>query len=72
MSGEIVVDLRLRTKSFALDVIRLYATLPKSTEAQVLGLGVGIRQGGIGSGWLQEPAIMQHCPQHCLRYDDLV
>jgi len=37
MSDEIVVDLRLRTKSFALDVIRLYATLPKSTEAQVLG-----------------------------------
>ena len=30
-------DLRLRTKKFALDVIRLYATLPKSIDAQVLG-----------------------------------
>ena len=27
----------MRTKRFALDVIRLYSTLPKSTEAQVLG-----------------------------------
>ncbi len=30
-------DLKARTKSFALDMIRLYATLPKTTEAQVLG-----------------------------------
>ncbi len=30
-------DLASRTKGFALRVIRLYAALPKSTEAQVLG-----------------------------------
>jgi four helix bundle protein len=30
-------DLRLRTKEFALRIIRLYGRLPKSTEAQVLG-----------------------------------
>src|SRR5215210_5940533 len=30
-------DLRVRTKSFALRVIRLYASLPKTTEAQVIG-----------------------------------
>ena len=30
-------DLKVRTKAFALRVIRLYVTLPKSTEAQVLG-----------------------------------
>ncbi len=30
-------DLRTRTKSFALRIIRLYAALPKTTEAQVLG-----------------------------------
>jgi|LakMenEpi03Aug12_release.lakeMendotaPanAssembly.Ray.scaffolds.fasta_scaffold14540_6 four helix bundle protein len=30
-------DLRLRTKAFALRVIRLYSALPKSTEAQVIG-----------------------------------
>lgn len=30
-------DLRERTKSFAIKVIRLYSTLPKATEAQVLG-----------------------------------
>ncbi|OZB78966.1 MAG: four helix bundle protein [Halothiobacillus sp. 13-55-115] len=30
-------DLASRTKEFALRVIRLYAALPKSTEAQVLG-----------------------------------
>ena len=30
-------DLKLRTKDFAVRIIRLYAALPKSTEAQVLG-----------------------------------
>jgi four helix bundle protein len=30
-------DLRLRTKEFALRIIRMYAALPKTTEAQVLG-----------------------------------
>jgi four helix bundle protein len=30
-------DLRQRTKVFALRIIKLYAALPKSTEAQVLG-----------------------------------
>ena len=31
------VELRTRTKTFALRIIRLYVTLPKTTEAQVLG-----------------------------------
>jgi four helix bundle protein len=30
-------DLAARTKSFALQIIRLYSALPKSTEAQVIG-----------------------------------
>jgi len=30
-------DLPVRTKAFALRIIRLYAMLPKTTEAQVLG-----------------------------------
>ena len=30
-------DLKLRTKEFALRVIRLYVHLPKTTEAQVIG-----------------------------------
>jgi len=30
-------DLRARTKEFALRIIRLYAALPKTTEAQVIG-----------------------------------
>ncbi len=30
-------DLRKRTKEFALRIIKLYAALPKSTEAQVIG-----------------------------------
>src|SRR5215210_2587095 len=30
-------DLRVRTKSFALRIIRLYASLPKTTGAQVIG-----------------------------------
>jgi four helix bundle protein len=32
-----VVDLKTKTKAFALSVIRLYSTLPTTTEAQVLG-----------------------------------
>ena len=31
------VDLRERTKNFALGVVRMFAKLPKTTEAQVLG-----------------------------------
>jgi four helix bundle protein len=30
-------DLRQRTKEFALQIIRLFSELPKTTEAQVLG-----------------------------------
>ena len=30
-------DLKKRTKDFALRIIRLYAAMPKSTEAQVVG-----------------------------------
>jgi four helix bundle protein len=37
MSSEGRQDLRKRTKEFALRIIRLYAALPKTTEAQVLG-----------------------------------
>jgi four helix bundle protein len=31
------VDLKIRTRDFALRIIRLYASLPKTTEAQVIG-----------------------------------
>src|SRR5215831_10864030 len=37
MEEEQKPDLRARTKAFALRVIRLYCSLPKLTEAQVLG-----------------------------------
>ncbi|MGB7207750.1 MAG: four helix bundle protein [Pyrinomonadaceae bacterium] len=30
-------DLKIRTKDFAIRIIKLYASLPKTTEAQVLG-----------------------------------
>ena len=39
------VDLEIRTTDFALRIIRLFAALPKTTEAQVLGkqpFGVGL------------------------------
>lgn len=35
--GDRPQDLRIRTKSFALQVIRLFSSLPKTPEAQVLG-----------------------------------
>ena len=37
MNEEDKKDLRIRTKAFALRIIHLYSTLPKTTEAQVLG-----------------------------------
>ena len=37
-------DLKLRTREFALRIIRLYTALPKTTEAQVLGKQI-IRSG---------------------------
>jgi four helix bundle protein len=36
-SGDPKNDLRERTKSFALRIIRMFSALPKKTEAQVLG-----------------------------------
>jgi len=33
-------DLKDRTKNFALRVIRMYSSLPKSTEAKILGTQV--------------------------------
>jgi len=37
MSDKERPELRTRTKSFALRIIRLYVSLPKSTQAQILG-----------------------------------
>ena len=37
MIAETPQDLRTRTSEFALRIVRLYVSLPKSTEAQVLG-----------------------------------
>ncbi len=37
MENETPVDLRTRTADFALRIIKLYVSLPKTTEAQVLG-----------------------------------
>lgn len=37
MENEKPVDLRTRTSDFALRIIKLYGSLPKTTEAQVLG-----------------------------------
>ena len=44
-------DLQIRTKEFALKVIRMYSALPKSAEAQVLGRQV-LRSGtSIGANY---------------------
>ncbi|CAN5797383.1 hypothetical protein BH20VER1_BH20VER1_00600 [soil metagenome] len=31
------IDLRERTKEFALRIVRMFSSLPKTTEAQILG-----------------------------------
>lgn len=37
MMGSEHQDLKVRTKQFALQIVRLYGSLPKTTEAQVMG-----------------------------------
>ena len=45
------VDLRERTKDFALSVVRMFSALPKTTEAQILGRQV-LRSGtSIGANY---------------------
>lgn len=49
--GKPEVDLRERTKSFALRVVRMFSSLPKTPEAQVLGKQV-LRSGtSIGANY---------------------
>ena len=44
-------DLQIRTKEFALRVIRMYSALPKSTEAQVLGKQVLCSGTAVGANY---------------------
>lgn len=37
MENKVPQDLRIRTSDFALRIVKLYASLPKTTESQVLG-----------------------------------
>ena len=37
MNNETPQDLRTRTSDYALRIIRMYVSLPKTTEAQVIG-----------------------------------
>jgi four helix bundle protein len=65
-------DLRERTKKFALRIIRMFAALPKTTEAQVLGKQV-LRSGtSIGANYREayrgrsKPEFVAKCGD-CLR-----
>ena len=44
-------DLQIRTKEFALRVIRMYSALPKSTKAQVLGKQVPRSGTSVGANY---------------------
>ena len=51
MSADAPQDLRTRTSEFALRIIKLYGSLPKTTEAQILGKQV-LRSGtSIGANY---------------------
>ena len=51
MESKTPQDLRMRTSDFALRIIKLYSSLPKTTEAQVLGKQV-LRSGtSIGANY---------------------
>src|SRR5437899_3716490 len=66
------VDLKIRTRDFALRIIRLYSSLPKSTEAQVIGKQV-LRSGtSVGANYREayrgrsKPEFIAKCGD-CLR-----
>ncbi len=44
-------DLQVRTKEFALRIVRMFAALPKSTEAQVLGKQVLRSDTSVGANY---------------------
>jgi four helix bundle protein len=65
-------DLRERTKQFALRVVRMFATLPKTTEAQVMGKQVLLSGTSIGANYREasrgrsKPEFIAKCGD-CLR-----
>jgi four helix bundle protein len=71
-SGDPKNDLRERTKSFALRIIRMFSALPKKTEAQVLGRQV-LRSGtSVGANYREafrarsKPEFISKCGD-CLK-----
>jgi four helix bundle protein len=65
-------DLAMRTKNFALQIIRLFSALPKTTEAQVIGRQV-LRSGtSVGANYREayrgrsKPEFIAKCGD-CLR-----
>ena len=64
------VDLRERTKDFALSVVRMFSALPKTTEAQILGrqvlrsgtsIGANYREAYRGRSWAEFIAKCGDC-----------
>jgi four helix bundle protein len=55
-------DLRIRTKAFVLRIIRLYASLPKMTEAQVIGKQM-LRSGTSVGAHYREAARARSIPE---------
>lgn len=54
------LDLRERTKAFALRIVRMYTALPKTTEAQVLGKQV-LRSGtSVGANYREAHRSRSH------------
>jgi len=49
MEEQLPLDLKVRTKQFALRIIRLYTSLPKTTEAQVIGKQVLRSETSVGA-----------------------
>ena len=63
-------DLKYRTKKFALRIIKMYSSLPKSTEANVIGnqvlrsgtsVGANSREASLGRSRAEFIAIMGVC-----------
>ncbi len=54
-TGNQPIDLKVRTRNFALRVIKMYSVLPKSTVAQVLGKQVLRSATSVGAHYREGP-----------------
>jgi len=66
MEGKEGYDLRIRTRQYALAIIRFYSALPKTTEAQVIGKQL-LRSERRSGHIIAKPAVLNQMPTSLIK-----